>query len=186
VPGGRTDHGRLTVAIVNRVPRGFLALLDAKTGGNTPSVLSGGLQPTLEMLELYTADIPMEVVQTTVAASTAAVGSSLADVTVPAGEQWLVYGGSAESRYSASAVSTRVSFSFRPASSLSNVVALQNDTQGNLSGGVANQVQLAPWNPNRPWMVRSGSTFSTRIWTGAYGAGNATYVTSVMFRRLKF
>ena len=173
------------MAVINRVPQGLLPLLDAKTGGNTPSDFSGVLSPGIDLTEFYAADIPLEIENTQVAGSTQAPPGIIADVTVPAGEQWLVYGGSAICTYSSTALSVRTQLVFRPASPLSAVVVLAVDVPGPFSA-VVGQTQSAAWRPSRPWIVRSGSVFSTQVWTGTYGAGTGLFRTDILFRRLQF
>lgn len=77
------------MAVINRVPQGFLSFFDAKTLGRTPGDTAGNLQPTIDGFGFYAADLPL---QTDVAflSTITAPGNSVA-VTVPDGELWLVY-----------------------------------------------------------------------------------------------
>lgn len=84
------------MSIINRVPKGWLGLLDAKTQGRTPKEPLGDLSPVIDLTQNYLADIPMEVAQGQSAGPF--LGSTFdATITVPAGELWYVYAGSAES-----------------------------------------------------------------------------------------
>ena len=77
------------MAVINRVPRGLLGLLDAKTSGNTPGTFREDLQPVIDLTDYYETDIPQAViVETDNAVNTAGFH---AGVVVPDGELWLVY-----------------------------------------------------------------------------------------------
>ena len=77
------------MAEINRVPRGLLGLLDAKTGGRTPQNADQNLRFGLEQLPFYLADLP----QRTATDQDTPVTTSGAHNTIeiPAGELWFVY-----------------------------------------------------------------------------------------------
>lgn len=76
------------MAIINRVPKGFLGLLDAKTLGETPSETTGMLQPTVDLRKFYEFDLPL---RDATATETGSFIGEFARVTVPDGEAWLVH-----------------------------------------------------------------------------------------------
>lgn len=77
------------MAVVNRVPRGLLGLLDAKTQGQTPKDTLPDLQPSIDLTDNYVADLPLQAEQGT--AITSSVATTQAVVEVPAGQLWYVF-----------------------------------------------------------------------------------------------
>lgn len=77
------------MGMINRVPKGLLGVLDAKTLGRTPEDLAPVVTGVMDLTAYYENDIP----QTIVSASDAAVAAvgDFAPITVPEGELWLVY-----------------------------------------------------------------------------------------------
>lgn len=72
---------------INRFPDGLLALLDLKSRGNTPAILADTVSPTIDMLGFYELGETLGWSQN---AGTLSSGNTVAPVTVPAGEVWLV------------------------------------------------------------------------------------------------
>lgn len=83
------------MAIINRVPKGFLGLLDSKTQGRTPGASQGDLQPVVDLTQFYTADLPLKTTVATGSFGSGSIGTLINTVTVPAGELWIVNGVSA-------------------------------------------------------------------------------------------
>lgn len=74
---------------INRVPKGFLSLLEAKTQGRTPATVVPQLSPTIDLSQFYLNDVQLQLRGTsdTTVDSIGDYGS----VQVPDGEAWLVY-----------------------------------------------------------------------------------------------
>lgn len=80
------------MSTINRVPDGFLGLLDAKTGGRTPLEIEPRLQAGLDLTQFYVANLPLETEIAIGTVTGADVGNLEIVVTIPAGEQWFVRG----------------------------------------------------------------------------------------------
>lgn len=76
---------------VQRIPRGLLELLNMKGAGQLPSELAGALVPTIDVRDLYAADLFQAFTcNTNVANLTGLWGSAtVGSQTVPAGELWV-------------------------------------------------------------------------------------------------
>lgn len=77
------------MAVINRVPKGLLSLLDAKTLGRTPANVEPEVSVGIDATPMYFADIPLEV-EFDIATGITALGVPVS-VTIPAGQTWLVY-----------------------------------------------------------------------------------------------
>lgn len=75
---------------INRVPLGFLGLFDAKVEGRNPAQFSDFISPTVDLTNFYSFSRGYAVESATQAAGVA-VGLR-AQVDVPEGKLWLVYG----------------------------------------------------------------------------------------------
>jgi hypothetical protein len=75
---------------IQRLPNGLLDLLGMQSTGDTPHLINGEVQGTLELSDLYLTDRLRGANAAT--ANVAAVGPLLTTVGPPAGEQWMVYG----------------------------------------------------------------------------------------------
>jgi len=75
---------------IQRLPVGLLDLLGMQSTGDTPHLISGEVQPTLDLTDLYLTDRLRGANAAT--ANVTAAGSLLSAVGPPAGEQWLCYG----------------------------------------------------------------------------------------------
>lgn len=85
------------MALINRVPQGFLGLLDTKTLGQNPSDLSNTIVPTVDLKELFLSNSGLKGDGVTAAGVTSAsLQVRVADVTVPAGELWFVVSASSK------------------------------------------------------------------------------------------
>jgi len=80
------------MSIINRVPKGWLGTLDAKTLGATPKETVPNLQPVQDITANYLADIPLEAATAIASFGSGSIGTVINTVTVPAGELWYVYG----------------------------------------------------------------------------------------------
>lgn len=170
------------MAAINRVPKGFLGILDAKTGGRTPAEPLGALAPTMDLTPNYLADIPLEVVQASTGAAVLAL-QFVAPVTVPAGELWYVYAVSVE------IVGTAANWAV-------GVPALSGPTDGgvtNVSLAVPPIVETAPAGVvhqlitgvkfDSPLLLSSGSVLG--LWaTQQLGTGGSNGRTKVIFRKV--
>lgn len=75
---------------IQRLPTGLLDLLGMQSTGDTPHLMSGEVQPTLDLTDLYLTD---RLAGANVATANVAVVGPLLTTTGPApGEMWLVYG----------------------------------------------------------------------------------------------
>jgi len=171
------------MAIVNRVPVGFLPLLDAKSGGNTPAQISEFLQPTLDMAELYMTDIPFEV-EIDSTTHQPAIGTINNPITIPAGQQWLVYFVNAQVIYQTASQSIRCAVSLDVSSDNSANVTIANDEPGGFTS-VALQRQNAICQFERPVIFRSGTRFACQVVGGSWAATNGTTITTVLYRKLQ-
>lgn len=171
------------MAVINRVPRGLLPLLDAKTGGQTPKEFSGQLTPVLDLYENYSADIQFEL-ETQNNNAVLVLGSLNLPVTVPEGEQWLVYSASASARYSTGAQSVGCTLLFSPGPAITDAIPLAMPANDGPFTAFALQTMGATWTPERPVLFRSGNTFWMSPTQGTYNAVNANNKTQVLFRKL--
>lgn len=167
---------------INRVPRGLLPLLDAKTMGQTPPDLASVVQPTLELFELYAADIPFEVTAAT-DTSTPVAGGLLAPVTVPAGEVWLVYGASGRCVHTENGTQVLV-LSLDLSSDNSAIIFLTSGVFGFTQPGTIGDPRSTTYNPDKPLLVSAGSSFETSYETTT-STINLTTTTTVWHRTLR-
>ena len=159
---------------INRLPRGYLGLLSAKTMGNTPDRLSDELRSIIDLTEFYRADVPPAVEFTTQAGVTAA--GSVAAVDVPDGELWFIYAISSQGTL---AVGTSLT-NFGPE------IAINGTERCRLQGITTNlstvgQFTCASWESANPLLLSSGNSLAT--WIGSIG-GTLTVTTSVLVRRV--
>lgn len=84
------------MSVINRVPQGLLALLDSKTGGRTPGQIDPAVQASIDVTQMYAADVRMESAFTAASLTSADIGTLSCLVTVPANELWMVYGVSSQ------------------------------------------------------------------------------------------
>ena len=170
------------MAIINRVPRTLLPLLDAKTLGNTPKQIADVVSPILDLSEMYAADIPYAVAEN-FSTGQPALGSLIAPVTVPAGETWLVY--AVSNRFVATGNQTVVlGISFDTSSDNSAVVHLSRVSAAQFGGYTIGQSDIATWQPARPWIVSAGSSFESLVLSGTFAGVDVTIRTTVLHRRL--
>lgn len=78
------------MSVINRVPKGFLSTLDAKTGGRTPANTAEVLSPTIDLTDYYLSDLTLQGASATKNLAIGDVQTFETPVTVPAGELWLV------------------------------------------------------------------------------------------------
>ena len=171
------------MAVINRVPRGLLPLLDAKTQGRTPTDTADFVQPTLELGENYAADIPFEVEQGGVFAQPA-LGSFVVPISVPEGEQWLVYVHSSRLVYGSTSQTLRCGVGFSPTPNATNALVTATDQSTPFTPALS-QVQSAQWKPDRPIIFRSGATFWVTVTGGSYSATSANVTHQILLKRLQ-
>lgn len=75
---------------IQRLPVGLLDLLGMQSTGDAPHLVSGEVQPVLDLTDLYLTDRLRGANGAT--ANVAAIGGLLTTVGPPAGQQWMVYG----------------------------------------------------------------------------------------------
>jgi len=166
---------------INRVPRGLLGLLDAKTGGRTPPETTGVLSPVIDLTPNYLADIPFEIAQASSPAAALTPGTNYGIVTVPAGELWYVYQVSAQI-IANGAGDALDCFPVLVAPSGVVPVPLVNGTTSGFGSASANALENVPCGVTfaYPLLVGPGSRIATQTRTG--GASTRTPVTSVIYR----
>lgn len=98
------------MALINRVPQGWLSLLDSKTGGQTPDRIDRELKPTLELFNFYSANIPLDI-EEDVANANNSPSTTPTSIVVPGSELWLTY--AIEARITTLAAATTGAFSPR-------------------------------------------------------------------------
>lgn len=168
------------MAIVNRVPVGLLAALDAKTLGQTPPDLGSTVTPTLDLMANYLADVPLE---TTVATAVTPALGIVAQVPVPAGELWVVYCVSSECiAVDSSNYGAAVPQFFTAASGGGLGVSLASLTQFSTASSL-DTFMLSSGYMSPPLLARAGAIFAS-FYCRDVGGGAATARTNVMFRRL--
>ena len=168
------------MATINRVPRGLLALLDAKTLGRTPPDLEDRVRGMLDLTELYAGDVPL--LTTAAVEGTLTVGGNFAPVTVPAGELWWVYCvsvytvqtdssnyGSAVPNYFTAAAGGGLGVSLAS-------YATQISTASGLDAAVNSSGPMIP-----PLVVGPGGRF-TSFYIRDVGTGAASVTTNVLYR----
>ena len=165
---------------INRVPRGLLGLLDAKTGGRTPPDTTGVLSPVIDLTPNYLSDIPFEVAQT--AAVVSAAQTVVALVTVPAGELWYCYVIASEFIATASAQILNGVVVLRPPSGTLSVALTDRfiTPSGMLTTGAGDSV-TSSWTSATPFLAGPGTVFASKLIVEP-GASNINCVTSVMHR----
>ena len=78
------------MAVINRVPRGFLGLLDAKTLGRSPDDVLPDVRGVVDLTSFYLDDIPMRVEEAEDLSGNTSPGA-YCPITVPNTEAWYVY-----------------------------------------------------------------------------------------------
>lgn len=167
---------------INRVPKGLLPLLDAKTLGRTPSESLDVLQPTLELGSFYATDIPYQI-GVNFSLVVDAVGS-YAPVTVPDGKLWMVYNvGYVFTALAAGGGRVQGWIRFRPSSAAIGVPfgeSLQVGT-GLQIAGIGESVAKSQTFES-PFMAPSGSVFELQ--NGEAIGNNARADVYVLYREL--
>lgn len=176
------------MSIVNRVPKGWLGLLDAKTQGQTPKDPIQQLAPVMDLTPNYLADIPLETTAALESASAADIGTNIAIVTVPPGELWYVYGVSGEAVAPSSTLKLVFGVVLVAASGLGNHwIAEPQINNVSVTGVDLPYLQfesyvVAEWFTT-PFLASAGSAFAirqTRLWSTTSVA-----TTSVAHRTVK-
>lgn len=166
------------MAVVNRVPRGLLGLLDAKTQGQTPSDTTGVLSPVIDLTPNYLADIPFDVGQASDISNT--VGLNLGVVTVPAGELWYVYAISSEQISAGAGTSGAIATVLNvPTAALSMVLAT-SFAPSVVPYGAGNSNAAFVNFPN-PILLGPGAQIASRVIVPV-GGGSPNNLTSVLYR----
>lgn len=164
------------MARINRSPRGFLGFLDAKSGGRTPGELPESLALTLDMTGFYAADLELSNDEAT-QAGIAAAGRGNAIITVPTGEQWLLYAAASDLFLTAGGGLSVVQTEIRGrGSAVRCPVASQQVNILTVPGAFFSAPVVFP----EPLLLGSGAQVSTAI---GLNPGTVTAVTHVLFRR---
>lgn len=174
------------MAVINRVGRGVLSLLDAKTGGDLPFDLERRVSPGLDMTDFYLADLVLEGESTTQTGVGTApqIGTSQALVEVPAGELWAVKAASVQlivATVGGANYQTAVTIS--APGSLTGFVPISELTPVPNTGIVSQEQTLQTVTWESPLLCGSGCQFGglvPRFWPAV-----ATLSTSVLFYRMK-
>ena len=168
------------MAVINRVARGILSLLDAKTGGNLPNDLGQVIQGGIDFTPFLLADIGLSGEQTTQSASVANIGGTRAQVDVPPGETWAVVAVSCTVVAPIAGGTFRICPAVRAAGSLTgfvNMTTVEGAYNMVVGESTINAVTLS-----QPWFLNSGGALACRI-ANAFGAA-ANVTTDVAFYRL--
>lgn len=99
------------MAVINRVPQGFLGVLDAKTQGQSPADVSPVLSAGIDLTQFYLGDRPLNTAVATTAGVNANGVVAGSAITVPDGELWFVY--AAQTQAISTAGTAGHSFSWR-------------------------------------------------------------------------
>jgi len=167
------------VSIINRVPRGWLGTLDAKTQGRTPREPLTNLTPTFDMTPNYLPDIPLQVGQGQSAGAVVFVSFD-ATITVPATELWYVYGVMSEltntaTNYAIGIPAVRTAFD-GGGTAVVGMTTMQSDFAPNTA-----EFDLNSWFSESPFLAGSGTTFG--IWVQrSVGTGASVGRTRVLYR----
>lgn len=174
------------MAEINRVPRGFLGVLDAKTGGRSPAQMSPVLGPSIDMTPWYLADIPLQRAVGSDSAPNIVSPSLFCSVLIPPTELWAVYGIAISVDQATSANWCFPSVGFRPSAFTGTTVyhpVAQTDTKDvGATGSTA--VATASWFSSTPIYLGPGTQFVARGEVSA-GTGGATADLSVIFRAIQ-
>lgn len=169
------------MAVVNRVPRGLLGLLDAKTQGQTPGDTVGVLSPVIDLTPNYLADIPFSTAQASDIGFV--TGTNFGVVEVPAGELWYAYVIGSEGIFSG--VSTNNGDIVTVLVTPSGVVPVPLMSSGfaqapnSLASESVTRVAQFP----QPIIVGPGTQFATRIIQ--LPAAEMTCITNVIYRSVQ-
>jgi len=163
---------------VNRVPRGFLGLLDAKTQGKTPADTTGFVSPVIDLTPNYLADIPIQVEQASQVGNT--VGTLYGTVTVPNGELWYVYFVTSEGIATAAGALNVIPVLVTSSGTLS--VPLEKMEAG-LGSYAATESMVSVATFPDGFLLGPGTRFATRITNP--GGANISMITSVVYRSVQ-
>jgi len=167
------------MAVVNRVPRGLLGLLDAKTQGQTPADTNGVLSPVIDLTPNYLADIPLQVAQANNVGN--AVGTLYGTVTVPNGELWYVYVVATEGIATAAGAMNVIPVLVAAASGVLSVPLQKMEAGLGAYAAAESQTSVATF-PDA-LLVGPGTRFATRVTNP--GGGNISMTTSVVYRSVQ-
>lgn len=139
---------------IQQYPFGFLATLNAKSTGETPTETEQRLRLSMEMLPYYLASIPIQSAGSSNAAASVAGNST--NVQIPQGEAWQVIAAKASIVGGTAGQPGSVGFSIGPPDgSNACVVAYQPP----LTIIAATQVIEAPWGAPAPVIFGPGTLF---------------------------
>lgn len=149
---------------INVFPRGLLDLLQIK-GGETIKQLQTDLVPTLEMLDMYGAEVTEQVINSeTIVAANWLGATSILDV--PDNEFWFVFGAAASALLAT--IGDTAQFQIFVRTTGQTMFVAQND---NLHTSVAAfENPAAVWNVARPWILTPGTELTARVLAGAVAA----------------
>lgn len=108
---------------LNRIPAGLLSLLQIKSTGRNPDLLADDMRPTLDMLNFYSAGIGARIEESfELAFDPSNLNTSIAIVTVPSDEIWIVRNVTSTARVTTAGGGERANF----ATLLQNIQATEN------------------------------------------------------------
>lgn len=164
---------------IQRYPRGLLDLLGSKSSGQNPVVLSEVVQPIIDVGQLYQVDLAEARSATTAAANlTGAYGVTGTNLTVPAGEVWLLHNLSLAANTNLAAGE---SYQVRGAIYRSQWAQWQLSNASVSCGGVNTRPALG-WQFHRPEILRPGD--SVGIYVVDVQAASEQFTVSCYFTRL--
>lgn len=174
------------MSTVNRVPRGFLGTLDAKVLGKSPPDVGQVLQPSLEMLPFYLADLEMIRSVGGDSAPNIVAPTLFCSVVIPATELWFVYGIAVTVDQATSANACFPSVGFRPAAFAATTVyhpVAATDTK-DIGATGSNSNATAAWFSATPIPLGPGTQFVARGEI-SIGTGGATAELSVVHKTVQ-
>ena len=168
------------MAVVNRVPRGLLGLLDAKTQGQTPADTTGVLSPVIDLTANYLADLVLETGQAS-SNATLVAGQNYGVVTVPDAELWYIYHVTSQIIADSSGDSLDCSPVLVTPSGVVPVFLCNSLSRGfSTSSGAVGDTLPSGVTYGNPLLVGPGTRFATQVFLQT--AGTRTAVTSVIYR----
>jgi len=170
---------------INRVPSGFLELLRAKVGGQTPLDWDSKLVPAMDMLDMYSSNgLGAE----SVTAASSGTGNTVrCTVSVPQDEFWRIYSVSmavyAEDVTVVQNVTARLVIINTP---YGNTAACRLAEVGYNKTATEYGMASAIWSPTTPMIVPGGVEFTVNSGTNVTNAVNVTYSLQVCYAKLNF
>lgn len=177
-------------APINRLPNGFLGLLDLKTGGRNPETLFRSVQPVVDMTRFY-AESPNEFLLATITITgdtgggffpfTAPVGG----LVVPQNEVWYLSYASVSVGFTlAAGQSAMAAPGLRKAGTIAGL-SLGTGSQ-NSQASLTTQLNQAHWLAEYlPMLVQPGDELGLQLWRQVSGAVALTWTGQFLIQRLR-